>query len=70
MIQPHPATLAELAWRVARQCNGGACVRVARSGDMVVIGDTKDSGAILSYSQDEFRTFVEGIRRGDFDDLL
>ena len=70
MTQPHPATVAELAWRVARRCNGGSCVRVAKNGDMVVIGDTKDPGAMLSYSKDEFRTFVEGIRQGDFDDLL
>jgi hypothetical protein len=37
---------------------------------MVVVGDTKDPGAMLSYTKDEFRTFVEGIRQGDFDDLL
>jgi hypothetical protein len=70
MSQAKPVTLAELAWRVARQCNGGSCVRVARSGDMVVIGDSKDPRAMLSYTQDEFRTFVDGIRQGDFDDLL
>ena len=71
MKQSHPVTAAELAWRVARQCNGGACVRVAADGDTVVIGDTKNpDGPVLSYSVAEFRTFVEGVRQGDFDDLV
>lgn len=71
MKQVNPVTAGELAWRVARKCNGGACVRVAAAGDMVVIGDTKDpDGPVLSYSVAEFRTFVEGVRQGDFDDLL
>jgi hypothetical protein len=67
----NPATLGELSWRVARLCNGGACVRVAPSGDMVVIGDSKNpDGPVLAYSRSEWSTFVEGIRDGDFDDLF
>lgn len=71
MTKAHPATLGELTWRIARRCNGGACVRVAANGDAVVIGDSKNpDGPVLSYSRTEFRTFVEGVRQGDFDDLL
>ena len=71
MAQANLATHGELSWRVARLCNGGACVRVAANGDMVVIGDTKDpNGPILSYTRTEFRNFIEGARQGDFDDLL
>jgi hypothetical protein len=65
-----PPTLGELSWRVARHCDAGSCVRVATRGDMVVIGDTKNpDGPILAYDRGEWRTFVEGIRQGDFDDL-
>lgn len=71
MTQVQPATLGEVSWRVARLCNGGACVRVATNGDMVLIGDSKNpDGPVLSYSREEFRTFVHGVRQGDFDDLL
>jgi Domain of unknown function (DUF397) len=71
MTQPEPVVSGEFAWRTARLCNGGACVRVARSGDMVVIGDSKDPhGPVLSYSRAEWLAFADGVTRGDFDDLL
>ena len=59
------------AWRVARSCQGGACVRVARAGEMILIGDTKyPDGDVLTYSVGEWRDFVTGIKQGDFDDFL
>jgi len=66
-----PPTLGELSWRVARSCDAGNCVRVASRDDMVVIGDTKNPDSPpLAYTRSEWKTFVEGIRRGDFDDLM
>ena len=60
-----------LAWRVARDCDAGTCISVAPHQGMIVIGDTKNpDGPVLSYSHDEWFTFVQGIRQGDFDDLL
>jgi hypothetical protein len=71
MSQPQSAPSGELSWRVARLCNGGACVRVAANGDMVLVGDSKNpDGPVLSYSRPEWLAFVAGIRQGDFDDLL
>lgn len=70
MKRPHSASYGALSWRVARLCNGGACVRVAADGETVLIGDSKDpDGAVLTYSRSEWTAFVEGIRQGDFDDL-
>jgi hypothetical protein len=38
---------------------------------MIVIGDTKNpDGPVLTYSRSEWRAFAEGIRQGDFDDLM
>jgi hypothetical protein len=35
---PHMSqSLGGLSWRVARKCNGGACVRVAAHGDEMVV---------------------------------
>jgi len=66
-----PTTLGELSWRVARQCNGGACIRVASTGDVVVVGDSKNPhGPVLAYSREEWSAFVEGVRQGDFDDIV
>jgi predicted secreted Zn-dependent protease len=65
-----PPRLGDLSWRTARRCNGGNCVRVAASGDMIIIGDSKSpDGPVLAYSPDEWTAFVEGIRHGDFDNL-
>jgi hypothetical protein len=59
------------AWRVARTCQGGSCVRVARTGGAILIGDTKNpDGDVLTYTISEWREFVGGVKRGDFDDLL
>ena len=67
-----PPTLGEVAWRVARDCNGGSCVQVAApSQDKILIGDSKRSdGLAMSYSRDEWVAFVQGIKEGDFDDLI
>ena len=65
-----PPTLGALSWHVARHCDSGNCVRVAPSGDLVIIGDSKNPGGpVLAYDRGEWKTFVEGIRRGDFDDI-
>lgn len=60
-----------LTWRTALSCNGGNCVRVAASGQAVFIGDSKrPDGPILSYTEDEWREFLLGVKNGDFDDLI
>ncbi|HEY2508655.1 MAG TPA: DUF397 domain-containing protein [Streptosporangiaceae bacterium] len=65
-----PQSLGDLSWRVARKCNGGQCVRVAVHGDEILVGSTKQGGGpVLAYSREEWATFVEGIRQGDFDDI-
>ena len=66
-----PSAPGELAWRVARDCDPGNCVRIAPDAGMIIIGDTKNPGGpVLSYTRDEWITFVQGIRQGDVDDLL
>ena len=58
-------------WRTALSCNGGACVQVAATKNGVLLGNTRQpSGPVLSYTPDEWRKFVAGIKKGDFDDLL
>lgn len=67
---PSPESLTNLQWRVARLCHSGNCVTVAANDSTIVIGNSKDpNGPVLSYSHDEWRAFVDGIRQGDFDDL-
>jgi hypothetical protein len=66
-----PPNIGNLSWRVARKCNGGNCVRVAAADDMIVVGDSKSPGGpMLTYSRDEWATFVDAVRQGEFDDLM
>jgi hypothetical protein len=58
------------AWRKASFCASGECVEVAQQNGMIVVRDSKEpSGWKLNYTPEEWRTFVRGIKAGEFDDL-
>lgn len=60
----------DLDWRVARFCDGGACVKVARRGDYILIGNTNDpEGPVGEFTTDEWRQFLAGAKMGDFDGI-
>ena len=60
----------DLPWRIARSCNGGTCVRVAPSGKMIILGDSKNpDGPVLRYTRSEWDIFIAGIKHGYFDRL-
>ena len=56
-------------WRKATASIGnGACVEVLSLGGTVVVRDSKNpDGPMLSYSSPEWKAFVEGAKRGNFD---
>jgi predicted secreted Zn-dependent protease len=64
----YASALGGLDWRVSRTCESGACVGVARSGDFVFIANTSDPEAPVStFTTDEWRQFLAGVKLGDFD---
>jgi Domain of unknown function (DUF397) len=66
MQRMDPSSPEGLTWRISRYCNGGNCIRVASSGNMVFVGDSKDPGGpVLSYTNDQWHNFVTRIKRGD-----
>jgi Domain of unknown function (DUF397) len=43
---------------------------VARHGENILVGNTRDpDGPINSYTAAEWREFLNGAKRGDFDDI-
>ena len=65
---------ADIPWVKARR-SGGAdtnCVELRRVGDMIELRDTKDKGAgpILRFRPDELDAFLDGAKKGEFDNLL
>jgi Domain of unknown function (DUF397) len=62
--------LADLEWRVSRTCESGACIKVARHGEAVLIGSTTGSDdSICEFTADEWREFLAGAKLGDFDNI-
>jgi hypothetical protein len=61
----------DIPWRTAAKSGGGNCVRVARRDDVIMIADSKrPSGPALSYTLQEFDAFLDGAKKGEFDDFL
>jgi len=60
------------AWRKAnRSVGNGACVELAPADGMVLVRDSKDpKGPVLRYTATEWHAFLDGAKRGEFDDLL
>jgi predicted secreted Zn-dependent protease len=62
--------LGDLDWQVSRTCDNGQCIKVARAGDLVMIGDTeKSNGQISEFTVNEWRQFLAGVKLGDFDGI-
>jgi Domain of unknown function (DUF397) len=62
--------LSRAEWRKSSKSsgNGGACVEVARNlPGVVAVRDSKDrEGPSLGFTPDDWRAFVAGIKRGEF----
>jgi hypothetical protein len=65
------AELSRLLWRTARKSSNSGCVEVAPAGDLVAVRDSKDrSGPVLFYTPVEWEAFLDGAKKGEFDDLI
>jgi hypothetical protein len=60
-------------WRKSRRSSAqGNCVEAARlsSGEVAVRNSRYPEGPALIFNHAELRAFLEGVKDGDFDDLL
>lgn len=63
--------LPDIPARTAVKSSGGSCVQVARRSGVITITHSKKSeGAALSYTIQEFDAFLDGAKKGEFDDFL
>ena len=67
-----PIERENLVWRKAQASTAnGDCVELAPAGGKIAMRDSKDpSGPILLYTPTEFISFLDGAKRGEFDDLV
>jgi Domain of unknown function (DUF397) len=66
------AERAGLAWLKAQASNhNGACVEIAEVPGKIAMRDSKDpSGPVLVYTPAEFKAFLGGVRKGEFDHFV
>jgi hypothetical protein len=59
------------SWRTATMSGGANCVQVKSKDGMIIVGNSRlADGPFLSYTHDEWVAFLDGARKGEFDDLL
>jgi hypothetical protein len=67
------AELDDARWRKSSVSNSqGACVEMARlaGGEFAVRNSRNPEGPALIYTQAEIAALIEGVKQGEFDDLL
>jgi Domain of unknown function (DUF397) len=57
----------DLHWRQSSFCEAGACLELARAGDVVLLRLSDQPGTVLALTQQEVAAFVAGFSAGDFD---
>lgn len=50
--------------------SNGACVELARDGDLIALRHSGNPDDVHRYTPAEFSAFLDGARRGEFDHLL
>ncbi|HEY6278311.1 MAG TPA: DUF397 domain-containing protein, partial [Streptosporangiaceae bacterium] len=63
------STRLTLVWqRACSSAGNGACVEVAIVRDKVTVRNSRDpSGDVLTFAMPEWRAFLDGVKKGDFD---
>ena len=60
-----------VAWRISTRSGGGDCVEVAAvDGSVAFRHSRRPDEATIVYTASEWRAFVEGVKDGEFDDLV
>jgi hypothetical protein len=63
--------LPDISGRTAVKSSSGACVQVARRDGVIIITHSKHpDGPAIAYTLQEFDAFLDGAKKGEFDDFL
>lgn len=61
----------DIPFRTAVKSGGTSCVQVARRDGMILVADSKrPGGPVLAYTPQEWDAFLDGAKKGEFDDFL
>ena len=63
--------LSRFNWRRSSYCANNSCVEVAILDNLVAVRDSKDpDGSILLFTQEEWTSFLNSARNGEFEATL
>ncbi len=66
----NPSGSRQSPWRTAKMSGESNCVQVRSDNDMIVVGNSRfPDGPFLSYTQDEWTAFLDGAKKGEFDEF-
>ena len=66
MTVPHESP----EWRRSSLCVNAGCVEIGTVGGQVLVRDSKLAASpVLTYTRDEWRAFLAGVKAGEFDDV-
>lgn len=59
------------SWRTAKASGAENCVQVKSKDGLIILRNSRHTdGPFLSYTRDEWVAFLDGAKKGEFDDLL
>ena len=54
-------------WKRASECVVGACAEAAVGRDVVLVRQSEHPEVVVSFTPDEWRAFIKGVKTGEFD---
>jgi hypothetical protein len=61
---------AQAVWRRSRACATSECVEVAALAGEVAVRGSRTPDVVLTFTKAEWGAFLQGVKAGDFDDVL
>ena len=55
-----------LTWHKASRCSSATCVEVSKQHDRYLVRDGKNPDVVLSFTADEWTTFLDAAADGEF----
>ncbi len=60
-------TCVEVDFQKATECTNGSCVEVGATQDQVLVRNSVNPNIVTTFTLEEWKVFVEGVKKGEFD---
>lgn len=56
-----------IKFKKSSRCGDSACVEVGRINDVTIVRSTTAPENVVTFTKEEWRPFIEGVKAGEFD---